>query len=224
MTQDKKTNMDMLSSESFGAQFGRLVRFRRGIEGITQQELAARAFGDPSLKSRISALESGKIRRPQQRTVDAISVALDIHPSEVSDLRSRTLKEAMDDESVAITPNLTPGNTTYGMAPDANVNQISNIGNLSLAELEQISRMNLALSLVSLGQKARDKQHISEGISHYQKALEIARNVEDKKSEILILNNLAEAFRAMADLDSSMGMHLEAIKLLQQALKISSEG
>jgi transcriptional regulator with XRE-family HTH domain len=71
--------------ENFGTRFGRLVKRYRGIEGLTQQQLAVRAFdiGEGS-KSRISDLESGKIPNPHQKTVDALVVALSIPRSEVA--------------------------------------------------------------------------------------------------------------------------------------------
>lgn len=70
--------------KSYGERFGRLVRVRRGIEGLTQEALAIRAFGDAERKSRISELENGRINNPQQRTIDALAVALGITPEELN--------------------------------------------------------------------------------------------------------------------------------------------
>jgi len=61
--------------ESFGVLFGRLIRERRGIEGLSQDELAGRS---ELTKARISDIETGKINNPQARTVDALCVALNI--------------------------------------------------------------------------------------------------------------------------------------------------
>lgn len=71
---------------SFGDKFGQLVRRKRGIEGLTQQSVAVRAFGDERYKSRISELENGKIAKPWPRTIDALVVALNIHDDELTEL------------------------------------------------------------------------------------------------------------------------------------------
>ena len=63
----------------FGVQFGRLVREKRGIEGLSQDRLAQISG---LTKARISNIETGKIARPQQTTVDALCVALNISPAE----------------------------------------------------------------------------------------------------------------------------------------------
>ncbi len=71
----------------FGASFGRLVREKRGIEGLSQEELAAEAG---VTKARISDLENGKINNPQARTVDALCVALNISREERASCHSQT--------------------------------------------------------------------------------------------------------------------------------------
>lgn len=64
-----------LSVEPFGVLFGRLVREKRGIEGLSLDKLvAATGISKPSL----SNLENGKIANPQAKTVDALCVALEI--------------------------------------------------------------------------------------------------------------------------------------------------
>lgn len=63
----------------FGTSFGRLIREKRGIEGLSQEELAARAA---LTKARVSDLENGKINNPQAKTVDALCVALNISRDE----------------------------------------------------------------------------------------------------------------------------------------------
>jgi tetratricopeptide (TPR) repeat protein len=68
---------------SFGHRFGRLVKNKRGIEGLSQQALAALAFDDESRKTRISELENGKISNPHQKTVDALVIALEISKEEL---------------------------------------------------------------------------------------------------------------------------------------------
>jgi hypothetical protein len=100
-------------TESFGACFGRLVRRYRGIEGLTQEELAWEAFGSGDktqvvmrgrkdgrkareeepcdrigYKSRISDLERGKVPNPQESTtVDPLVIRLRIPPEEVENCR-----------------------------------------------------------------------------------------------------------------------------------------
>lgn len=69
---------------SFGEEFGKLVKKRRGIEGLTQQALAVTAFGEEAYKTRISELENGKVARPQPKTIDALVVALNISDDELS--------------------------------------------------------------------------------------------------------------------------------------------
>jgi transcriptional regulator with XRE-family HTH domain len=70
----KVTGMDR-----FGVPFGRLVREKRGIEGLSQDGLANRSG---LTKARISDIETGKIPNPQAKTVDALCVALNISREE----------------------------------------------------------------------------------------------------------------------------------------------
>jgi transcriptional regulator with XRE-family HTH domain len=63
----------------FGVRFGRLIRDKRGIEGMSQDALAG-ASG--LTKARISEIETGKTKNPQARTVDALCVALNISREE----------------------------------------------------------------------------------------------------------------------------------------------
>jgi transcriptional regulator with XRE-family HTH domain len=63
----------------FGVQFGRLIRDKRGIEGLSQDALAEKT---DLTKSRISEIETGKIANPQAKTVDALCVALNISREE----------------------------------------------------------------------------------------------------------------------------------------------
>ncbi|MEM0989809.1 MAG: helix-turn-helix transcriptional regulator [Pseudomonadota bacterium] len=63
----------------FGILFGRLVREKRGIEGLSLDNLVAETgVSKPSL----SNLENGKIRNPRAKTVDALCVALNISREE----------------------------------------------------------------------------------------------------------------------------------------------
>jgi transcriptional regulator with XRE-family HTH domain len=65
--------------ESFGVKFGRLVRAKRGIEGLSQDDLAEKA---ELTKARISYIETGKTGNPQIKTIDALCVALNISAEE----------------------------------------------------------------------------------------------------------------------------------------------
>lgn len=79
---------------SFGSRFGQIVRHRRGIEGLTLEQLAARAFqGGESSKSGLSNLERGMVAEPHQRTVDALVVALSISNAEVERCRTPVVSE-----------------------------------------------------------------------------------------------------------------------------------
>lgn len=72
---------------AFGAEFGRLVKARRGYLGFTQQELAVRAFGEESAKARISELENGHVNRPQAKTVHSLVQALEIDSDTIKGLQ-----------------------------------------------------------------------------------------------------------------------------------------
>jgi len=77
-------------SRSFGANLGWLVKTKRGYEGLSQKDLAIKAFNDVLYKARISDLENGKIANPQQKTVDALVVALNITPGELEKCREES--------------------------------------------------------------------------------------------------------------------------------------
>ncbi len=74
---------------SFGIHFGELIARRRGEEGLRQRELAIRAFDDESRKPRISEIERGKVANPAQEIVDALTVALNLSPEDVSACRTK---------------------------------------------------------------------------------------------------------------------------------------
>ncbi len=73
--------------ESFGERFGAYILKLRTDNVETQQEVAEGAFGDPAAKSRISALENGRLRRPQAKTVNAICAYFDISATKLAELR-----------------------------------------------------------------------------------------------------------------------------------------
>lgn len=61
--------------DAFGVRFGRLVREKRGIEGLSQDGLSEKTG---LTKARISDIETGKITNPQAKTVDALCVGLNL--------------------------------------------------------------------------------------------------------------------------------------------------
>ena len=74
---------------SFGIHFGELIALHRGEQGLSQSALAIRAFNDESRKARISELERGKVANPAQAIVDALTVALNLSPEDVSACRTK---------------------------------------------------------------------------------------------------------------------------------------
>jgi transcriptional regulator with XRE-family HTH domain len=73
--------------ESFGVLFGSLIRDKRGIEGLSQDDLAGKSG---LTKARISDIENGKIKNPHASTVDALCVALNISREERAACRGIT--------------------------------------------------------------------------------------------------------------------------------------
>lgn len=85
---------------TFGQAFGALVRAKRGQEGLTQRELAARAFDDESKVRRIIDLEKGAVRRPHVKTLDPLVVYFGITKDELAECeRQGTFTQ---DESVSL--------------------------------------------------------------------------------------------------------------------------
>jgi transcriptional regulator with XRE-family HTH domain len=81
------TFLKVAEMESFGVLFGRLIREKRGIEGLSQDDLAGKSG---LTKARISDIETGKINNPQAKTVDALCVALGISREERDACRIHT--------------------------------------------------------------------------------------------------------------------------------------
>jgi transcriptional regulator with XRE-family HTH domain len=74
--------------KTFGQAFGELIREKRGEEGLTQKELAIRAFDDESKARRIIDLENGVVKRPHAKTVDPLVVYFNISKDELEQCRS----------------------------------------------------------------------------------------------------------------------------------------
>jgi hypothetical protein len=91
---------------TFGQAFGELVRTKRGQEGLTQKELAIRAFDDESKVRRINDLETGAVNRPHAKTVDLLVVALDIHQEELAACRLNSRFSAGEEAGIGLSRQL----------------------------------------------------------------------------------------------------------------------
>ena len=91
---------------TFGQAFGELVRTKRGQEGLTQKELAIRAFDHESKVRRINDLETGGVNRPHAKTVDALVVALDIREEELATCRLNNLFTAQEEAGIGLSRQL----------------------------------------------------------------------------------------------------------------------
>jgi transcriptional regulator with XRE-family HTH domain len=91
---------------TFGQAFGELVRTKRGQEGLTQKELAIRAFDNESKVRRINDLETGAVNRPHVKTVDALVVALDIRGEELATCRLNNLFTAQEEAGIGLSRQL----------------------------------------------------------------------------------------------------------------------
>jgi transcriptional regulator with XRE-family HTH domain len=87
---------------TFGQAFGELVRTKRGQEGLTQKELAIRAFDDESKVRRINDLETGAVNRPHAKTIDALVVALDIRKEELANCRLNNSFTAQEEAGIGL--------------------------------------------------------------------------------------------------------------------------
>ena len=73
--------------DHFGARFGQRILELRTNWGESQEDVALGAFDDANAKTRISELETGKVMRPQAKTVNALCAYFNISPAELADLR-----------------------------------------------------------------------------------------------------------------------------------------
>lgn len=71
------------AGRTFGAAFGKLVKRKRKVQGLTQLQLAEDAFGTGAKVRRISEIENGLVADPQPKTIDPLVVALGITDSEL---------------------------------------------------------------------------------------------------------------------------------------------
>jgi transcriptional regulator with XRE-family HTH domain len=91
---------------TFGEAFGDLIRKKRGQEGLTQKELAIKAFDDESKVRRIVELENGTVKRPHVKTVDALVVYFGITPDELDKCRRHGLFTSTERESIGLSREL----------------------------------------------------------------------------------------------------------------------
>lgn len=91
---------------TFGQAFGELIRTKRGQEGLTQKDLAIRAFDDESKVRRINDLESGAVNRPHAKTVDALVVALNIREEELASCRLNKLFTVPEEAGIGLSRQL----------------------------------------------------------------------------------------------------------------------
>lgn len=71
------------AGRTFGEAFGKLVKRKRRVQGLTQLQLAEDAFGTGAKVRRISEIENGLVADPQPRTIDPLIVALGITEEEL---------------------------------------------------------------------------------------------------------------------------------------------
>jgi transcriptional regulator with XRE-family HTH domain len=183
---------------SFGSWFGRLVRSRRGIEGWTQEELAIQAFDDPSRKSLISSLENGRVPNPQQKTIDALSVALGIEADELSRMSSKWLSvQSITEYDI---------NSRLPVAP-AKIRKI-------------VARMNLADAISQLANQLKDETHLLRSIELYEATLEQAKEINAQDIQAEIWTRLGSALRTYSDKQESVKYSRKAIYAFEQAMRI----
>ncbi|MGI3165931.1 tetratricopeptide repeat protein [Pseudooceanicola sp. 200-1SW] len=77
--------------------FGELVKARRIALGLTQSDLAARAFGNADRKGDVSRIENGKFKRPTEETISKLGEALGI----TEELRSAVTQKRQDEATQA---------------------------------------------------------------------------------------------------------------------------
>jgi tetratricopeptide (TPR) repeat protein len=172
--------------ESFGERFGAHILKLRTDNVETQQEVADGAFGDPSAKSRISALENGKLKRPQAKTVNAICAYFDISATELAELRR---------------PKPQPISQPHSEALEKYARQLESDLAASRAKLEDlalVSRKALLERIDVLEQRLADPES---ALTEAEKTVEELRIFLDRDGNELGGPLLARARDALAHLD-----------------------
>ena len=93
-------------AKTFGEAFGALIKEKRGQEGLTQRELAIKAFDDESKVRRIIELEKGVVNRPHTRTVDPLIVYFNLTKQELEECRQRGLFSSKEQASIGLSRTL----------------------------------------------------------------------------------------------------------------------
>ena len=175
----------MSDYDDFGRLFGRMVRFKRGLEGLTQEQLAVRAFGDPMGKARISQLENGRIAKPHQRTVDALAIALSIDPSEIDEIRPRLSDQFSDVTSLHVEVLENLGKVLVSLGTTQNERAPLEEALASYREaLSKISREDkpvewarlqneIGSTLYALGSLTDDRRALDDAVAAFRRALEV---------------------------------------------------
>lgn len=89
-------------ASTFGETFGALIREKRGQEGLTQRELAIKAFDDGSKVRRIIDLENGTVRRPHIKTVDPLVAYFGITREELNQCKQHGLFSEREQAGVGL--------------------------------------------------------------------------------------------------------------------------
>jgi tetratricopeptide (TPR) repeat protein len=88
--------------KTFGQAFGALIREKRGQEGLTQRQLAIKAFDDESKLRRIIDLENGLVSRPQIKTIDPLIAYFNITRDEIEQCRSKGLFSSNEQSEIGL--------------------------------------------------------------------------------------------------------------------------
>lgn len=177
---------------SFGVRFGKLVRNKRGLAGLTQEQLAARAYGDPSLKSRISEIETGRVKRPHQRTIDTLAIALSISQEELSRVSS-----------------------------EARSQSISEVALIDQTILENEISANLAQAIQELSDLSKSIIEINSQINNLNKELSNIDDKSHSERASILHNNLGKYKLTAARIKNDKKLYREAIRCFEEAARLS---
>jgi tetratricopeptide (TPR) repeat protein len=181
---------------SFGRRFGALVRRKRGEQAWSQENLAEAALGDPARKGMISQLENGRVRNPQQRTVERIAEALAISDEEVDACRS-------------VSEQSTPRTVQTISKPSENMAELQKKG-----EIQQ----NLGLALMERSRLTNDSQTLQEAIEAFRNALSHTTRENAARQWATTQNNLGLALMEWSRLTDDLQTLQEAIEAFRNAL------
>jgi transcriptional regulator with XRE-family HTH domain len=174
---DKLRVRGLDQEKTFGEAFGDLIRQKRGQEGLTQRELAIRAFDDESKVRRIIELENGAVRRPQTKTVDALVVYFAITGEELDRCRRHGLFTAVERAAIGLSRELLENLAVRFEHdnPDAPDSELIDFLKGKATELNQLKRR--------LAELENSKAAFNNQITAANNALEVGRF--DEADEIL---------------------------------------